>query len=171
MPESSNSPAEPTSRKHLLRIALRIFVIAGGLGVMAILSIVLAVFVQYRRNDRPIAFPIPRGPHPVGRMLLDCRDARRDREIMVFLWYPAQPGTDGNRCEYIPGLWGEIEAEKMLPIPARRYREIEVAAIENAPLAAGSLPVLVLLPGMGASRRITPRWLRIWRALAIWSSA
>jgi pimeloyl-ACP methyl ester carboxylesterase len=37
----------------------------------------------------------------------------------------------------------------MLPIPARRYQEIQVGAIENAPLAPGSLPVLVLLPGMG----------------------
>jgi dienelactone hydrolase len=55
----------------------------------------------------------------------------------------------GRHCEYIPGKWGELEAQRMLPIPARRYQEIHASAIESAPLASGVMPVLVLLPGMG----------------------
>ncbi|HEV3137900.1 MAG TPA: hypothetical protein VGZ26_08340 [Pirellulales bacterium] len=131
------------------RIVILILAVVFGVALVGVLAAVLAVFVQYRRDDHPIALPSPRGPHPVGRMLMDWTDARRNREIMVFLWYPAQDGTAGHKCEYIPGTWGELEAEKMLPIPAKRYRELQVSAIEDAPLASGTMPLLVLLPGLG----------------------
>jgi dienelactone hydrolase len=68
---------------------------------------------------------------------------------MVFLWYPARDGATGQRAEYIPGKWGELAAQNMFPIPARRLREIRVAAIENAPLIEATLRVLIMLPGMG----------------------
>jgi dienelactone hydrolase len=131
------------------RTLLRFLAIACGLGLAAVLALVLVVFVQYRRNDHPIALPRPRGPHPVGRVLVDWTDPARRRELMVFIWYPAQTGAAGRRAEYIPGKWGELEAQSMGPIPAKRLRELEVSAIENAPVAPGAMPVLVLLPGMG----------------------
>jgi pimeloyl-ACP methyl ester carboxylesterase len=68
---------------------------------------------------------------------------------MIFIWYPAIPGAANGRCEYLPGKWGEIDAQNMLPIPARRLREISVNAIGDAPLAPGRMPVLIMLPGMG----------------------
>ncbi len=141
--------AERPRTKSIRRIVVGILAIVFGLALVAVIAVVLAIFVQYRSNDHPIALPTPRGPHPVGRMLMDWTDARRNREIMVFLWYPAREGASGRKCEYIPGTWGELEAEKMLPIPAKRYREIQVSAVEDAPFASGSIPVLVLLPGMG----------------------
>jgi dienelactone hydrolase len=134
-----------------------------GLGLLLILAIVLAVVIQYRRNDRPIVLPSPRGPNPVGRTLVDWKDGKRNRELMVFIWYPAKPGATGHKCEYIPGKWGEIEAGKMMPIPAERYQQIEVASIEDAPLGSGSLPVLILLPGLG---RIPPHYTALAEELA-----
>jgi len=133
----------------VLRKTWRLFVALFGLAVAGAATLGIIVFVQYRRNDGPIVLPSPRGSQPVGRVLLDWKDARRNRELMVFLWYPAPDGASGRRSEYIPGKWGALEAEEMLPIPARRYREIQVSAIENAPFAQGVMPVLVLLPGMG----------------------
>jgi predicted dienelactone hydrolase len=106
-------------------------------------------YVQYRHNDRPIVLPAPRGPHLVGRVLVHWQDARRNRELMVFLWYPAREGAAGQRAEYIPGKWGELAAQNMFPIPARRLREIRVSAIENAPLIEATLRALIMLPGMG----------------------
>ncbi|HWE50903.1 MAG TPA: hypothetical protein VG273_14005 [Bryobacteraceae bacterium] len=118
-------------------------------GIVAASSLVVAALIQYFRNDRPIEIPAPRGPHPVGRILADWKDAARDRELMVFMWYPAQGGASGKRPEYIPGKWGELKARGMFPDPAKRLREIRVNSIENATPDEGAHPVLVMLPGMG----------------------
>jgi dienelactone hydrolase len=107
------------------------------------------VGVQYYRNDRSIFLPKPRGPHPVGRVLLDWTDDHRHRELMVFVWYPAPAGTMGPTAEYVPGNWGELAAKGRFPIPARRIREIKVSAIEHAPVQVGQHPILILSPGMG----------------------
>ena len=112
-------------------------------------AIGIAFVVRYRLDDRPIVLPRPRGPHPVGRVLVDWKDARRNRELMVFIWYPAVDGATGPRSEYIPGEWGRLEAEHMLPIPAKRLEQIEVSSIRDAQAASGPMPVLILLPGMG----------------------
>ena len=127
------------------------WIAAGGVacGTVIALALAAAFALQYRANDRPLALPRPRGPHPIGRALLDWKDDARNRELMLFLWYPARDGAAGRRCEYIPGKWGELESENLPPIPARRLRELSTNAIEDAPPAAGTLPVLVLLPGMG----------------------
>jgi len=163
MSESAPPQSKPSRRMRLRRVIVRSVLIALCLGLLAGLAIVLAVFIQYRRNDRPIVLPSPRGPHRVGRVLVDGKDGRRDRELMVFVWYPAKEGADGRKCDYIPGKWGEIEAAKMLPIPAHRYQQIEVSSIEDAPFAPGSHPVLILLPGLG---RIPPHYTALAEELA-----
>ncbi len=126
-------------------------VLAGILGVVIAvpLGLLAVAGVQYLRNDHPIALPAPRGPHPVGRVLVDWQDTARHRELMVFLWYPARDGATGQHSEYIPGKWGELAAQGMFPIPAKRLREIRSSTIENAPLIDSAVPVLVMLPGMG----------------------
>jgi dienelactone hydrolase len=113
------------------------------------LAVAMAFYVRYQLNDHAIELPAPRGPHQVGRMLVDWTDAGRNRELMVFIWYPAIDQSAGRHCQYIPGKWGELESENMVPIPAKRLQEIQVGAIEKAPLADGIWPVLMLLPGMG----------------------
>jgi dienelactone hydrolase len=133
----------------MLRTVLRLAAVLAGLGAAAALALVLAFYIQYRRDDHPIVLPAPRGPHPVGRVLMDWKDTQRSREVMVFLWYPAPDGASGRRVEYIPGKWGELEAQSLIPIPERRLREMHGNAIESAPVANGAKPVLVLLPGMG----------------------
>jgi predicted dienelactone hydrolase len=85
----------------------------------------------------------------VGRVLMDWNDRARSREVMVFIWYPAHDGAAGKRVEYIPGKWGELEAQNMIPIPEKRLREMQGSALEGVPVADGAKPALVLLPGMG----------------------
>jgi pimeloyl-ACP methyl ester carboxylesterase len=133
------------TRRKLLRLVVAAF----GLVAVGVVVMLVVIYVQYVRNDRPITLPVPRGPHAVGRMLRHWKDPKRNRELMVFIWYPAHNGAAGRRSEYIPGRWGELEAQKMLPIPAKRFQEIQVNAIEEAPLSPGSMPVLIMLPGMG----------------------
>jgi dienelactone hydrolase len=137
--------------EHAMRrkIILRVLIVVLGVPIAFVLAVAMAFYVRYQLNDHAIALPAPRGPHQVGRMLVDWTDAGRNRELMVFIWYPAVDHSAGRHCEYIPGKWGELESENMLPIPAKRLQEIRVGAIENAPLADGAWPVLILLPGMG----------------------
>lgn len=133
----------------MLRNALRFLAAAIGVTVVAVMAFVVCMGVQYRRNDRAIVLPVPRGPNPVGRTLMDWKDNRRNRELMVFIWYPAPGSASGRHSEYIPGTWGQFESRNMNPIPAKRLQEIQVSAIEDAPVASGAMPVLVMLPGMG----------------------
>src|SRR5260370_13607981 len=105
------------------------------LAAFALAAVLGVVGVQYYRNDRPILLPKPRGPYPVGRVLfdwtdVDLEDARRQRELMIFVWYPAPPGTRGRTAEYVPGRWGELAVKRTFLIPARRIRETEVTAID-----------------------------------------
>ena len=51
------------------------------------------------------ALPHPRGPHPVGRMSMECTDPGRfdpyaadpatRRELVLWIWYPAEPSVLG----------------------------------------------------------------------------
>jgi len=132
-------------RQFFLLLALAV----GGLALALAASGALIVLVMYRLDDRVISLPPPRGPHAVGQCLVQWHDKGRNRDLMVFIWYPAIAGAMGARCEYIPGKWGESNAQGMLPIPARRLREIMVNAKENLPIIPDRMPVLVMLPGMG----------------------
>jgi dienelactone hydrolase len=136
-------------RISMVRDALRLLAATVGVIVVAVMAFVVCMGVQYHRNDRAIVLPAPRGLHPVGRTLVNWKDDRRNRELMVFVWYPAAGGASGPRSQYIPGTWGLLEARNMSPIPARRLQEIQISAIEDAPVAPGAMPVLVMLPGMG----------------------
>ena len=137
----------------MIRAVLK-FVLRFLAGAVILIFVLAGVFfacmkIQSHRDDHAIALPRPRGPHPVGRTLVDWKDNRRNRELMVFIWYPAAEGVSPSRSEYIPGAWGQFEAQNMDPIPAKRLQEIQVSAVEDAPPAAGAMPVLVMLPGMG----------------------
>ncbi|MGA3025696.1 MAG: hypothetical protein ABSF98_13090 [Bryobacteraceae bacterium] len=113
--------------------------------------------------ESPIALPKPRGPHAVGRQLFDWTDSRRSRELMVLVWYPAEPGTAHTPAEYVPGRWGQLAAQGMFPIPARRIQQTRVSAGEGVPILGGPHPLVVLLPGMG---RIAPDYTTIAEDLA-----
>lgn len=133
----------------MVRNILRFLAATVGAIVIAVTAFAVCMGVQYHRNDRAIVLPAPRGPHPVGRTLVDWKDNRRNRELMVFIWYPTASGASGRHSEYIPRAWGQLEARNMTPIPAKRLQEIQVSAIEDPPVAPGAMPVLVMLPGMG----------------------
>ncbi len=141
-----------------MRRLSQILAVIVGVGACGVVLLIGLIGVQYWRNDRPIVLPRPRGANPVGRIVFDWTDARRSREMMVFAWYPAQPGAGGHRAEYIPGRWGARAAEGYLVIPARRMQAIEVSAINEAPVAPGRHPILVLLPAMGVAPARYTTW-------------
>jgi dienelactone hydrolase len=137
----------------MIRQLRRLFLLSalglGGLALVLAAAVVLTILVMYRLDDRVISLPPPRGPHAVGRSLIQWHDGSRNRDLMVFIWYPAVAGEAEVRCAYIPGKLGEMNAQGMLPIPARRVREIRVNATADPRPAPDRMPVLIMLPGMG----------------------
>lgn len=68
----------------------------------------------------PMELPRPTGPFAVGRTTFDWVEKGRtddfgqtaeavDRELVVWVWYPAVPGT-GSAAEYLPRLWRDALA-------------------------------------------------------------
>jgi hypothetical protein len=95
----------------------------------------------------------PTGPHSVGRVSYDWVDPARTeiyaanledrRELVVFVWYPAEPQPTTEFAPYLPSAWA----------PAAEFLGLDVAgmrshAIPDAPVAADypAYPVLLLSP-------------------------
>ncbi len=126
------------------------------------------------RATRRSPLPAPTGPYAIGRKEFDWVDKSRpdhdspsgQREIAVWLWYPASPKNSAEAAEWMPGRWGELllpyylskrrssgttlsEVEaglKKYPISTIRTR-----AYPDAPILHGKkrFPVLLFEPGFG----------------------
>src|SRR5262245_6426514 len=113
------------------------------------------------RATQPAAelLPAPTGPHKTGRTSFHWKDAARDeletaalddkRELMVHLFYPADPDAREPRAAYMP------DADTMRP-PWSEAQLARVSALrsfsrEGAPLPPGDarFPVVLFQPGGG----------------------
>jgi predicted dienelactone hydrolase len=134
--------------KVLLSLALAIVVAAGG----------YVVYVAIR-HTRPVTLPTPTGQYAVGRTTFDWTDSTRTdslapqagnpRELSVWLWYPARPGTTGPRAPYTPGAWSGLHLPSPIGLAQTSFGAVRNHALDRAPVAAGQFPVAVLEPGLG----------------------
>ncbi|WP_433290721.1 hypothetical protein ACQP2F_23625 [Actinoplanes sp. CA-030573] len=95
------------------------------------------------------------GPYPVGRAEHELADRSRTDEfaplggnprvLSVWLWYPAAAAT-GKPSAYAPGAWAGLH--KFGPAETA-FDRVGTGTYEDAPVAAGRFPVVVLLPGLG----------------------
>lgn len=105
------------------------------------------------------ALPAPTGSHKTGRISfhwidrareeLETKEAGDPRELMVHLFYPADPNATGERAIYVPdaeAMQGPWNKETLARIQAIRAYSIESAAV--AP-GETMLPVLIFSPGGG----------------------
>src|SRR5215208_3695253 len=113
-----------------------------------------------------LELPRPTGLYPVGQTIIKWVDTSRPevmtddpddfREVMAFIWYPAEPGT-GIKSPYFPGLStvskalagsGEVELWEIIGLQfIRSQNQLD------AELAQGSIPypVIILSPGNGTN--------------------
>lgn len=136
------------------------------LGLAALLTILGAYggFVGYR-SHQPVSLT-PAGPYQVGRSAQEWVDRSRTdqfapiggqpRVLSVWLWYPAAPG--GSPSAYAPGAWQGLHT-----LGATTFGQIRTGTHDEAPFAAGTFPLVVLMPGLGFA---APQYTAIASALA-----
>jgi len=148
--------------KAMTRTSARSRIVIGGAAAIALLiSFVTAVVGQ----EDPL--PHPTGRYPVGRTSFDWTDNNRvdlenangRREIVVWVWYPAEQAGP-QRAEWAPGLWGNLFAAAITsqPAPGKSADKVDMKAIRayacnDVPLAANQnkYPVLIFAPGYGSA--------------------
>lgn len=143
--------------KRLVRILL-LLLLAGVLVIMAGVA-----FVEYRRHQTLI-LPSPTGPYTVGRMEYDWTDQSRTdplaphagtkRELVVWVWYPAERVSGAQPAPYLPSRWGQLIDQQRGFLGQQlihRNALIQTHSFENTPLApaATRYPVLIFEPGLG----------------------
>jgi dienelactone hydrolase len=132
------------------------------IAVLVIILLILALIgffgvLVHFGDHREVVLPKPTGSYAVGRTLLDWTDLKRDdpysaaigkhRELMVWLWYPANASQQSKPADYVPSAWASELPWRPVTIPER----VHVHAVADEPIAAGqqAYPVLVFSTGFG----------------------
>jgi dienelactone hydrolase len=128
-----------------------------GLGRLLVgTAIAVAIFVAFNSvmRLRSVALPAVTGQSVVGRTAIALNDTGRidpfatdgrNRELAVWIWYPAVPGSSASRAPYLPAAWAPLVADVPL---SQDLNAVSTNSLTDAALE-GSPPVVVLLPGLG----------------------
>jgi predicted dienelactone hydrolase len=143
-----------------------------GLAVAAAALLVLAgAYAGWSgyRSHRPVSLA-PVGPYQVGRTTQQWVDRSRTdqfapiggqpRVLSVWIWYPAAPGATGTPSAYAPGAWQRLHTFGWGSTAPGRIR---TGTLDEVPFAAGTFPLVVLMPGLGFA---APQYTAIASALA-----
>jgi dienelactone hydrolase len=142
--------------RRLLRATLWLLL----LGTMSMAGLLLALWL---RHNQDVVLPAPGGPFAVGRVGYDWVDQARpetlrpeinaQRELMVWVWYPAAPPHGAAPAPYLPENWAAAIAQDggAGAFLAQNLGHVHAHAVADAPLASTSntFPVLLLEPGYG----------------------
>lgn len=90
------------------------------------------------------SLPSPTGKYKVGRMSIELTDQNRleaystekedkKRELVIWIWYPAEPLTDSKRANYLPDKWSEADYVYGVKLGTTGF---ECHSFENAPVAS-----------------------------------
>jgi predicted dienelactone hydrolase len=131
--------------------------------VLAGLIVVAGGYAGYSavRSQKPVSLA-PGGPFAVGRTVQEWLDlSRASRPLSVWVWYPVRSGTPGQAtAPYAPGAWENLH---QFGIGQTAFSRIRTGTLLEAPIADGTFPIVVLMPGMGFS---APQYATIAASLA-----
>jgi predicted dienelactone hydrolase len=109
-----------------------------------------------------LTLPAPSASTPIGTRSLRLVDrsrrdpfvaGRRDRELMVQLWYPAARATQAPPGVYMPA--GTARAvESLTGVPTGAFAALRVHARPSARAARGRRPVVIFSPGAAVPRGV-----------------
>jgi dienelactone hydrolase len=109
-----------------------------------------------------LTLPPPSVSTPIGTRSLHLVDrsrrdpfvaARRDRELMVQLWYPAARATPSPPGAYMPAGTARV-IESVTGVPPGAFGALRVHAVPSAPAARGRHPVVIFSPGFAVPRGV-----------------
>jgi len=156
LPQLSGLPADKPLATGI-RVVRSVSIVVLVMILLVLTTIGLLGLVLHFKEREQVVLPKPTGPYAVGRSLFDWKDPNRtdpysksigkDRELMVWVWYPATPAPGSKPAEYIPSAWASELPWRPMTIPSK----VRVHAVPNAPLAGKgkSYPVVVLSTGFG----------------------
>jgi predicted dienelactone hydrolase len=122
---------------------------AGSLAIPIFVLTLLVLLSQASDADQTgFDLPIPNGCHPVGTRTVVLRDSRRNRELLVTVWYQAVGGTS-TLAPYLDKKTADALAEEWKLRPDFQ-RLVRTHARLLAPIAEhGPFPVVLLEHGSG----------------------
>lgn len=125
---------------------------------LALLVAVLALYLAIANRLIGVDFPALTGKYTVGRANYDLVDPSRQeifgadpsahREIVVTVYYPANPPATARPAPYVEGKAAEVLASK-IHLPAFAFQLVHSHAFEQVPMAEGEFPVVLFSPGIG----------------------
>jgi dienelactone hydrolase len=127
----------------------------GGLALALVIGVLVATAFSAVMRVQTRTLPAVTGPSVVGRTEMALTDTSRPdpfatdgrpRELAVWIWYPAVPGSSGPPAPYISTAWADLVDNE--GVFSQDLRAVHGHAIADAPLD-GHPPVVVLLPGLG----------------------
>ncbi|SDQ32478.1 alpha/beta hydrolase family protein [Thermostaphylospora chromogena] len=150
-------PEERPGRAGRLGRRLAIGLGAAGLAISAALPSLMPVF----------RLPQPTGPHGVGTLTYHWTDTDREeifssdpgarRELMVQIWYPAQPDPSAPRAPYVSDPEPLTAVSRLAGMPGFTFqylRQVTTHAVSGAPAVPGRHPVLIFLEGLHGFRQM-----------------
>lgn len=143
----------------------RLVKLAAALSVLAVLLVALAAGSMWREHNSDITLPEPTGEFAVGRVSYtwandsetpDLGPAAPERQVVVWIWYPAAATKGTARAEYLPAPWRAALAQRegllMSGALTRDLARVHTHSVSGAPLAPDqrSYPVVIMRAGGGA---------------------
>ena len=126
--------------------------------LLLVFLITLTLYLGVTSGLIGIHFPRLTGNYAVGRINYDLIDPSRKepflnnphtkREIMVTVYYPADPPANTHPAPYVEGQIADLLASKV-HLPAIAIQLIHTHAYEHVPIAEGTFPVVLFSPGIG----------------------
>ena len=112
MQSDTSQRVNRTTVRHAVRVFLKIVV---GILVIVITVISALLLIMWREHDTVITLPAPTGSSKVGRVTFVWADdtsadqpeeaPARQRQVLVWMWYPATPPANETTAEYLPLAW------------------------------------------------------------------
>ena len=123
------------------------------LGVLAIVGLAGYLWIEHRSE---VTLPATTGPFAVGRTLYDWVDDTAKRELLVWIWYPADAGQPGAVADdYMPAQVrppaGRHTGSAIFRLLTRDASKVHGHSLRNADVSAKQLSYPVVIMRAGAS--------------------
>lgn len=141
--------------------ALKFVVVAGPLAIALVLA------VLWMEHNSTLQLPAPTGSHAVGRQITVWVDTQRTdpyapaqdqrRELLVWIWYPAERTAQATPAEYLPRFWRDApDAQGSAFLRTFLWRnptKVQAHSLENAEPSSAreTFPIIVFRSGIGAA--------------------